>query len=521
MEVMPSMRMWVRTFIVLGLVGILSGCAALQTNKTSVTGSVSYRERIALSPDQATLVVRLLDVSRADAPSIEIAAMRQSVSNPPMVFILPYDAADIDPRMSYAVEAKIVDADGNLMFRNDQAYGVLTRDMPSDVDILVRKVNRSQSDAERKPEKPGISDEIAAIDAKLTSMRVIPGQYVASDHTVTYKAFISPEGDPVLIDEHRDLGEFGKSDVKVYYQDGALLRFVENATRVNYGGASDDDPLRYTLSLDFADGRFATGTKMLNGAASTPDQHEVSGALSQSKVAISRIDAMLTQLNATPSPLAGSRVYVCDDQSSFAVTFDQQAERAIVEFPGREPLDLDRSPSGSGFTYANDIYQLRGKGSNAIWETVSNATRCAVSADPVALRLAPGEFPVVRVAELKESGDGVWTRYFDDMMPAITACLAKNPGDLVSVLKAWPMNHGMIGVRTVNGNGGRYDCLAPADGMGTAHTELVEATTNVLPGENMVRFTPANGSYPGGECFEHQRLEKDGVFIGWLSASSC
>ena len=79
----------------------------------------------------------------------------------------------------------------------------------------------------------------------------------------------------------------------------------------------------------------------------------------------------------------------------------------------------------------------------------------------------------------------------------------------------------MVGVRTVNGNGGRYDCLVPSDGFGTAHTELVEATTNILPGENQVLFTPANGAYPGGDCFSHERLEQDGVFIGWLSHNSC
>ncbi|MHC8494351.1 YbaY family lipoprotein [Thalassospira sp. SM2505] len=521
MNPVSSAKMWVRALFTVGMVTILSGCAALQTSTTKVTGSVSYRERIALSPDNAFLVVRLLDVSRAGAPSVEIASLRQPVSSPPMVFVLPYDAAKIDPRMSYAIEAKIVNANGDTLFRNDQSYGVLTRGAPSDVEILVRPVARTLSDGARKTNGTDISRDIAAIEERLSAMRVIPGQYVASDHTVTYKAYVSPEGEPMMVEEHRDLGKYGKSDVKLYYRNNQLLRFSENATRVNFGGAESDTPLQYSLQLDFAQGRFSSGTKTVNGIASSPDEHEVSGAQAQSKVALSRIDAMLAQMNTSPTEAAGPKIFVCDDKSRFSVTFEKRIERAIVEFPGREPLSLSRIETGSGYGYGNEIYELRGKGEDAIWQTPSGDTHCAVSAEPVSLVLAPGNFPVVKVAELKAAGKGLWTEYFEDLQPAIIACLAENPGDLVSVLKAWPMNHGMVGVRTVNGNGGRYDCLVPADGLGTVHTELVETTTNILPGEDDVRFTPATGAYPGGKCFSHERLEDGATFVGWLSEKTC
>ncbi|MBX2831211.1 MAG: YbaY family lipoprotein [Rhodospirillales bacterium] len=518
---------WVRALCAIGMISILSGCASLQTDTTTVTGSVTYRERIALSPDSTFLVVRLLDVSKADAPSIEIASLRQPVGNPPMVFILPYDASKINPKLTYGLEAKIVTSDGDVLFRNDQTYRVLTRDAPNDVDILVRPITHAQSDGARKTDGGDVSRDVAAIDARLEDMRVIPGQYVASDHTVTYKAYVSPDGEPLLVDEHRDLGKFGTSDVKLYYRNSQLLQFSERATRVNYGGANDDKPLEYNLKLDFAQGRFSSGSKSVNGVASSPDEHEISGALSQSKVALSRIDAMLAQLNTKPTVLAGSKSFVCDDNSRFSVSFENDGDRAIVEFLGREPIALSRMPTGSGYGYRNDMYELRGKGEDAIWRTSMGNAHCAVSVSPdsqsisVAHTAAPGDFPVVTIRELTATQSGIWTEYFDEMLPAITACLTKNSGDLVSVLKAWPMNHGMVGVRTVNGNGGRHDCLVPADGMGTIHTELVEATTNILPGEDDVRFTPANGAYPTGKCFGHERIVKDGVFIGWLSKNSC
>lgn len=56
---------------------VLVGCQMNESNKTqdkiqSITGSVAYRERIAL-PDNAVVTVYLQDVSLADAPATVIA----------------------------------------------------------------------------------------------------------------------------------------------------------------------------------------------------------------------------------------------------------------------------------------------------------------------------------------------------------------------------------------------------------------------------------------------------------------
>ena len=93
--------------LMIGLLALVTGCTGLQSNQDRVTGTVVFRERIALAPNSANLVVRLLDVSKADAPSMEIASITHPVTNPPMVFILPYDAKQIDPRHRYVIEAKI------------------------------------------------------------------------------------------------------------------------------------------------------------------------------------------------------------------------------------------------------------------------------------------------------------------------------------------------------------------------------------------------------------------------------
>ena len=103
----------------------------------SVSGTVTYRERLALTPG-ATLVVELRDVSYADAAAPLIA--RQTITEPgqvPISFKVEYSREDIDSRNRYSVSARIVESDGRLAFTNDTAYEVITRGQPTRVDMLL------------------------------------------------------------------------------------------------------------------------------------------------------------------------------------------------------------------------------------------------------------------------------------------------------------------------------------------------------------------------------------------------
>ncbi len=100
-------------------------------------GSVTYRERIALTPD-ATLIVQLRDTSLMDAASELI--VEQVIPNPgqvPISFEIAYESAAIDTRNTYSVQARITEADGRLAFINDTAYDVITRGNPSSVDMVL------------------------------------------------------------------------------------------------------------------------------------------------------------------------------------------------------------------------------------------------------------------------------------------------------------------------------------------------------------------------------------------------
>ena len=109
--------------------------ATKRQTDAAVTGSVTYGNGAAL-PAGAALTVELRDVSRADAPSDLIA--RQVIPDsgpPPTDFRLDYRRADIDPRNTYSVSARVETAAGKLLFINDTAYLVLTYGHPDRADL--------------------------------------------------------------------------------------------------------------------------------------------------------------------------------------------------------------------------------------------------------------------------------------------------------------------------------------------------------------------------------------------------
>lgn len=112
--------------------------------RVAITGTVSYRERIALPPT-AVLKVQLVDVSRADAPAVVIGEQLISSGGRqvPFAFDIAYDSTKIEPNHSYAVQARI-EVDGELRFINDQRYAVITRGSPVHVEMVLKSVATTQ-----------------------------------------------------------------------------------------------------------------------------------------------------------------------------------------------------------------------------------------------------------------------------------------------------------------------------------------------------------------------------------------
>jgi uncharacterized lipoprotein YbaY/heat shock protein HslJ len=117
----------------------VSGSLASESGTSYITGTVSFRERMALSP-KAALEIQLQDVSRQDTKAIQIA--KQRIENPgqvPIEFKLEFDSSKIDERMSYSISARLYEGD-KLEFVTAENVSVLTRGGGSNVDILLQRV---------------------------------------------------------------------------------------------------------------------------------------------------------------------------------------------------------------------------------------------------------------------------------------------------------------------------------------------------------------------------------------------
>lgn len=102
----------------------------------TLDGTVAYRARIALPPE-AMVEVRLVDISRADAPSITLGAVTvRPGGQVPIPWRLTYDDAMIAPGHRFAVQAEITLKDETL-FRTTRVFSALGEGDPDKVDVVV------------------------------------------------------------------------------------------------------------------------------------------------------------------------------------------------------------------------------------------------------------------------------------------------------------------------------------------------------------------------------------------------
>jgi putative lipoprotein len=125
--------------------GLLVGACGSPEEETGspVTGTVAYRERIAL-PDDVVVTVQLQDVSKRDAPAGVLGeqVIHAEGKQVPIHYSVPYDPGVIDERFSYTVSARIEDGAGKLLFISDTAVPVITGDNPTKgVEIVVVSVD--------------------------------------------------------------------------------------------------------------------------------------------------------------------------------------------------------------------------------------------------------------------------------------------------------------------------------------------------------------------------------------------
>ncbi len=246
---------------------VLSACSSKETPPVAaepapkvVTGSVTYRERMALT-DAAIVEVQLLDVSVADAPAAVISLQR--IRNPgqvPVHFRLEYAAASIDDTHRYTVQARIFEGD-QLTFATDTAYPVITEGNPQIVEIVTIPVGGVADSGVQAPRR----DDEPPVEATLTT----------GDTTASYTAHFEG-GALVSIQEDRDHGITGKAAAEYQFKEGRLLRYIERSRRTDGTGSK---PADVELNFAFDDtGELLAATKTVNDSGAKPEMTEIDGA---------------------------------------------------------------------------------------------------------------------------------------------------------------------------------------------------------------------------------------------------
>ncbi len=111
-----------------------------------VTGKVFTKEKIGL-PKDSIIEIKLVDISQQDAPAILISQQQIKVQDQKnyLEFKLPYNPDKIDNRYTYAVQVKVF-VNNQLTYINDKSYLVITNDKPTNIDIILTKINNSASE---------------------------------------------------------------------------------------------------------------------------------------------------------------------------------------------------------------------------------------------------------------------------------------------------------------------------------------------------------------------------------------
>ncbi len=139
-----------KSFMSITFLAILVGLLLLDEKSTvnghssaSITGTVTYLQRIALPPGTMNVQVQLVDISKQDIAAVVLGQQTIPLEHQvPIPFTVSYDPQDIIPTHSYAIQARITELDGTLWFTTTSVYQVITRGYPrEDVEIILQMVH--------------------------------------------------------------------------------------------------------------------------------------------------------------------------------------------------------------------------------------------------------------------------------------------------------------------------------------------------------------------------------------------
>lgn len=122
-----------------GLLIATASRSAETAGPASITGTITYLQRIALPPE-AVIEVKLVDAARMDAPATVIAEQTFTADGRqvPLPFELTYDPADLNPMGRHQIQVRIT-VDGVLRFISTTVNTVIDNGV-TDLEIVVSPV---------------------------------------------------------------------------------------------------------------------------------------------------------------------------------------------------------------------------------------------------------------------------------------------------------------------------------------------------------------------------------------------
>jgi putative lipoprotein len=243
------------------LMPLLLVLACAQNSQSSpesglLSGTVAYRERVALPPD-ALVQVQLSDVSVQDAaaPLIAETTVKPEGRQVPLPFELRYDPKKIDPKRTYAVRATI-QSGGQLLFTTTTVTRVITQGNPSRADLMLQS-------AGGQPQAPSgslwgtawvlqdLGGTAVADQVQATLQFPDEGKVAGSGSCNRFFGSVQVSGQSITF------GALGSTRMAcaeaVMAQEGAYLKALQNAERYTIEGSSlliyskgMDRPLRFS-----------------------------------------------------------------------------------------------------------------------------------------------------------------------------------------------------------------------------------------------------------------------------------
>lgn len=134
---------WRHLTLVLLVMRVAAGTTEAGAKPRTISGMISYRERIALPPS-AVAEVKLIDISLADAPAKVIATTTLTLQGQaPFRYSLSFDDAQIESNHGYGLRAVIM-VDGALWFTTTTHYPVLA-DGKDEIDMTLQRTSGSST----------------------------------------------------------------------------------------------------------------------------------------------------------------------------------------------------------------------------------------------------------------------------------------------------------------------------------------------------------------------------------------